>query len=199
MNKLCPMPGCSVERITRDGPGFLHVAAHGTRPGNRCPDCRRASRAVHSRYRRRPTDLPSLGRALRIDLRVRRFYCRNAACARRTFAERLPELLRPHARRTRRLAEAQGRVGVALGGEAGARLLQHLSMPASADTVLRLVRGLPLPEQEPPRVRLYPSATEWLAERDDGSGVQAVRVRGAHQERVHAWQAALSLPGLGLN
>ena len=152
MNKLCPMPGCSVERITRDGPGFLHVAAHGTRPGSRCPDCGRASRAVHSRYRRRPADLPSLGRALRIDLRVRRFYCHNAACARHTFAERLPELLRPHARRTRRLAEAQGRVGVALGGEGGARLLQHLSMPASADTVLRLVRGLPLPEQEPPHV-----------------------------------------------
>jgi transposase len=107
---------------------------------------------VHSRYRRRPVDLPSLGRALRIDLRVRRFYCHNAACARHTFAERLPELLRPHARRTRRLAEAQGRVGVALGGEGGARLLQHLSMPASADTVLRLVRGLTLPEQEPPHV-----------------------------------------------
>jgi transposase len=152
MNQLCPMPGCSVERITRDGPGFLHVAARGMGPGGRCPDCGRASRAVHSRYRRRPTDLPSLGRALRIDLRVRRFYCRNAACARRTFAERLLELIGPHARRTRRLAEAQGRVGVALGGEAGARLLQRLSMPASADTVLRLVRGLPLPEPEPPRV-----------------------------------------------
>ena len=146
------MPGCGVERITRDGPDFLHVAAHGTRPGSRCPDCGRASRAVHSRYRRRPADLPSLGRALRVDLCVRRFYCRNADCARRTFAEGLPELLGPYARRTRRLAKAQGRVGVALGGEGGARLLQHLSMPASADTVLRLVRGLPLPEQEPPRV-----------------------------------------------
>ena len=152
MNELCPMPGCSVERITRDGPGFLHIAAHGTRPGGRCPDCGRASRAVHSRYRRRPADLPSLGRAVGVDLRVRRFYCRNAACARRTFAERLPELLGPRARRTCRLAEAQGRVGVALGGEGGARLLQHLAMPASADTVLRLVRGLPLPEPEPPRV-----------------------------------------------
>jgi transposase len=146
------MPGCSVERITPDGPGFLHIAAHGTRPGGRCPDCGRASRAVHSRYRRCPADLSSLGRAVRVELRVRRSYCRNAACARRTFAERLPELLGPRARRTRRLAEAQGRVGVALGGEAGARLLRHLAMPASADTVLRLVQGLPLPEPEPPRV-----------------------------------------------
>jgi transposase len=151
MNELCPMPGCSIERITPDGPGFLRIAAHGARPGGRCPDCGRASRAVHSRYRRRPADLPSLGRAVRVELCVRRFYCRNPACARRTFAERLPGLLGPRARRTRRLAEAQGRVGVALGGEAGARLLRHLAMATSADTVLRLLRGLPLPEPEPPR------------------------------------------------
>ena len=152
MNELCPMPGCSIERITRDGPGFLHIAAHGARPGGRCPDCGRASRAVHSRYHRRPADLPSLGRSVGVELRVRRFYCRDAACPRRTFAERLPELVAPHARRTRRLAEAQGRVGAALGGEASARLLPRLAMPASADTVLRLVRRMPLPAQpEPPR------------------------------------------------
>src|SRR3954454_21952391 len=152
MNELCPVPGCSVERITRDDPGLLRIAAHGTRPGGRCPDCGRASRAVHSRYRRRPADLPALGRAVGVALCVRGFYCRNAACARRTFAERLPGLLGPRARRTGRLAEAQGRGGVALGCEAGARMLQRLAMPASADTVLRLVRGLPPPEPEPTRV-----------------------------------------------
>src|SRR4051795_5883987 len=151
MNKLCPMPGCRVKQITREDPGLLSITAKGMRPGGRCPGCGQASRAVHSRYRRRPADLPSLGRAVRLDLRLRRFYCRNAACTRRTFAERLPELIRPHARRTGRLAQAQARVGVALGGEGSARLFQHLAMPASADTVLRLVRNLPLPEPEPPR------------------------------------------------
>ena len=145
------MPGCRVEAITPGDPNLFHVAAHGTRPGGRCPNCGRASRAVHSRYRRHPADLPSLGHRVRVGLRVRRFYCRNPGCARRTFAERLPELVAPHARRTRRLAEAQARAGAALGGEAGARLLPRLAMPASADTVLRLVRKLPLPEPEPPR------------------------------------------------
>ncbi len=48
--------------------------------------------------------------------------------------------------------EAQERVGVALGGEAGARLLHHLAMPASADTVLRLICRRPLPEQGALRV-----------------------------------------------
>jgi transposase len=167
MSELCPMPGCRIERITRESPDLLHIAAHGTRPGGRCPDCGRASRAVHSRYRRRPADLPSLGRAVRVGLRVRRFYCRNAACARRTFAERLPELVRPHARRTCRLAEAQGRVGAALGGEGSARLLRRLSMPASADTVLRLVRSLPLPEQEAPRAV---AVDDWAVRRGRGYG-----------------------------
>ena len=85
-------------------------------------------------------------------LRVRRFYCRNARCARRTFAEHLPELVAHHARRTCRRGEAQGRVGVALGGASGARLLQRLAMPASAGTVLRRVRRLPLLEAEAPSV-----------------------------------------------
>jgi hypothetical protein len=101
---------------------------------------------------RRPADLPCLGRQVRLELAIRRLYCRNPACARQTFVERLPGLVAPRAQRTRRLADAQGRVGVALGGAAGARLLDHLSMPASSATVLRLMRGLPLPRRAAPRV-----------------------------------------------
>ena len=151
MNELCPMPGCRVERITREAPDLFHIAARGTRPGGRCPDCGRASRAVHSRYQRRPADLPSLGTRVRVGVQARRFYCRNPGCARRTFAERLPELVAPRARRTLRLAEVQGRLGATLGGEAAAKILPRLAMPASPDTVLRLVRALPLPEPETPR------------------------------------------------
>ena len=146
MNKFCPMPDCRVEAITPSGPDLLHVDARGIRPGGCCPDCGRASRAVHSYYCRHPADLPSLGRRVEATLRVRRFYCRNPRCARQTFAEKLPELV------ARRLGEAQGRAGMALGGEAGARLLRHLAMPASADTVLRLIRRLPPPVVPAPRV-----------------------------------------------
>ncbi len=147
-----PMADCCVEQATPEASNLLTITARGTGSGNRCPDCGRASRAVHSRSRREPADLPSLGRRVGVTLRVRRFRCRNAACARRTFAERLPDLVAPHARRTGRLAAAQARVGVALGGNAGSRLLHHLAMPASPDTLLRLVRRLPLPAPAPPRV-----------------------------------------------
>src|SRR3954454_17560093 len=174
MNKLCPMPGCRVKQITREDPGLLSITAKGTRPGGRCPGCGQARRADHSRYRRRPADLPALGRAVRVDLRLRRSYCRNAACTRRTFAERLPELIRPHARRTCRLAQAQARLGAALGGEGSARLLQHLAMPASADTVLRLIRSVPLPEPEPPRVV---GVDDWALRKGSAQGLCARALR----------------------
>ena len=107
---------------------------------------------MHSRYERHLADLPSLGRLVSVHLWVRRFYCRNIDCARQTFVERLPKLAVPFARRTCRLAAAQGQTGLALGGEASARLLSGLSMPVSADTVLRLVKATPLPDQPAPRV-----------------------------------------------
>jgi len=147
-----PFPGCRVEQVIRLGPEREEIALQATCPQAFCPTCFTPSTAVHSWYRRHPADLPNLGQAVGLQLSVRRFYCRNGACPRQTFAEALPELLSPRARRTQRLATAQGRAGVACGGEAGARLLQQLAMPTSADTVLRLVRGLPLPTAEAPRV-----------------------------------------------
>jgi len=149
MTDFFPMPGCRVDQVALEVQTSLHIAARG--PAVDAPIAGGPSQAVHSRYRRKPADLPSLGRQVHAGLQVRRFYCRNTKCARRTFAEGLPELVEPYARRTCRLAETQGRVGVALGGGAGAKLAHCLAMPASADTVLRLIRRLPLPEQDTPR------------------------------------------------
>src|SRR3978361_1234200 len=136
MNNFWPLPDCRVEQVIPANPTHLHIAAHSHRLGQRCPGCGRTSRAVHSRYDRYLADLPSLGRTVSIHLRVRRLYCRNTACPRQTFVERLPHLMAPFARRTCRLAEAQAQTGAALGGEASMRLLSRLSMPVSADAVL---------------------------------------------------------------
>src|SRR3954447_25730515 len=152
MNELFLIPGCRTEQVTRPGPTTIEISTQGTQSSAACPNCHALSQAVHSRYRRRPADLPSLGSAGRLDLLVRRFYCRNIACTRRTFAEPLPDLLAPRARRTRRLSATQGEIGVACGGEAGARLLRHLGMPTSPDSVLRLVRAIPLPACGAPRI-----------------------------------------------
>jgi transposase len=149
---LCFLPGCDVDRVIRRDPHQLVIVAHHRRDHGRCPGCGTISSAVHSRYEHHPTDLPSFGQAVRLRLQVRRFYCHHLACRRRTFAEPLQTLLPPRARRTRRLARVQGRIGLALGGEAGARLLPHLAMTTRADPLLRLVRRLPLPPPKEPRV-----------------------------------------------
>nr|WP_254624215.1 transposase family protein [Myxococcus sp. CA033] len=88
--------------------------------GARCPSCQTPSTAAHGSYVRRPADLPAAGRVVQLELRVRRFCCRNPECSRRTFAERPVRLLAAQARRTRRLATAQCAVAITAGAKAGA-------------------------------------------------------------------------------
>jgi transposase len=136
MTLLCPLPGCRLVHVTRDGPGALTVLAQARHDHARCPTCRTLSTSVHSRYHRRPADLPVRGNAVLLQLAVRRFYCRDLAYLRSTFAVRFPELLARAAQRACRLARAHAKTRLALGGLPAARLLAHLAMPTSATTLL---------------------------------------------------------------
>ena len=104
--------------------------------------CCSPSRRVHSRYQRQLHDLPWQGRPVTIHLAVRRFHCLVRHCARRTFAERLTDVAHSFGRRTGRLRDLQHHLGLALGGEAGARLATRISAPTSPDTLLRLASAL---------------------------------------------------------
>jgi transposase len=81
-----------------------------------------------------------------IEVAARRFHCLNRGCGRRTFAERLTEVARRSGRRTGRLRELQHHLGLALGGEAGARLAARIAVPTSPDTLLRLASARPSPD-----------------------------------------------------
>jgi transposase len=76
---------------------------------------------------------------------VRRFFCDNAVCHRKVFAEQLPELMLPYARRTVRHNAALTTIGLAHGGEAGRHTAQALGFRVSAATLLRRVRAIPDP------------------------------------------------------
>lgn len=117
-----------------------------------CPDCGQPSAHLHSRRRRSIADLPWQGLAVRLDLQLRRFYCRAANCARRTFTERVPRVVAPYARRTVRLAEVVQAVAFALGGEGGARLLAALGLQGSPDMLLRTIRQAARPAEITPKV-----------------------------------------------
>ena len=117
-----------------------------------CPLCAVASGRVHSHYTRTLADLPWQGRRAAIQVRARRFRCATAGCPRRVFAERLPDVAQPRARRSARLGSIQRHIGFALGGEPGSRLAARLAMPVSGDTLLRLVRAGTFAASPPPRV-----------------------------------------------
>jgi hypothetical protein len=127
-----------VERI-RSTDGRVQVPAETHGRFGRCPGCQRRSCHVHSHYQRTLADCPCMGRALTLQVRVRRFRCRVPWCPRRVFTERLPDVAIPWARQTERQRLQLQRQGMDLGGEAGARHCRAEALAVSARTLLRLV------------------------------------------------------------
>jgi transposase len=136
--------GVRVERLWREGT-TLHLAVVATRHWACCPLCQRRSRRRHSQYTRTLADLPCAGDRVVLHLHVRRFVCRVRWGRRKLFAERLPDLVEPFARRTTRLSAHLLRTAFALGGEGGAAHAAAEGTPVSARTLLRLIRSAPLP------------------------------------------------------
>lgn len=87
-----------------------------------------------------------------LHVEVRRLRCANRRCPQRIFAERAEAVVNRYARRSVRLRDVQRSVGLALGGEAGARLIERLGMPVSPDTMLRIVRNGQSAHRPTPRV-----------------------------------------------
>ena len=70
MNMPFLLPGCHVSAVQRNDSASVHLAAHGRKRSGRCPGCSKTSTQLHSRYLRRPADLPSLGGCVRVNLEV---------------------------------------------------------------------------------------------------------------------------------
>jgi transposase len=106
----------------------LTVEVISTRLCARCPGCGTPSDAIHCQYQRTVQDVPCGGRMVVLRLRVRKFCCRVPTCARKVFAERLPELVRPWARVSNRLLEEIKAIGLAASAEVSERLTPQLGM-----------------------------------------------------------------------
>jgi transposase len=137
--------------VEKDG-GGLFLQAHITTIKSECPSCGFTSGRVHSRYVRHPADLPIAGHNVEFSLTVRRFFCDNSECSKRTFAEQVPVLLAPKARRTTRQSCFLKELAFALGGKPGARLALKQGIKVGRDTLLRLIRKTPVPDYATPRI-----------------------------------------------
>jgi transposase len=130
----------------------ITLSVHSTQASAPCPLCDTPARRIHSRYARTLADVPWAEYRVRLQLRVRKWFCRNRHCRRRIFTERLPTVAAPWARRTLRLAQRFAALGVALGGKAGVRLGHQWGLAVSRNTLLRLLRKLPVPPRATPTV-----------------------------------------------
>lgn len=110
-----------------------------------CPVCNQPTPKIHSRYERFLADLPWADYSITLQLQVRKFFCINTWCKRRIFTERLTNVTAPWARRTIRLAQRLSAIALANGGAAGVRLSQQLGIKISCNTLLNLIRSIPLP------------------------------------------------------
>ncbi|WP_189097920.1 ISL3 family transposase [Streptomyces kronopolitis] len=131
-----------VDGVRAEGAGIALTARTVTREAA-CPDCGAVSGRAHGGYRRRLADLAAAGQQVVIELLVRRFLCPSAGCGRRTFVEQVDGLTERFARRTPLLRRSLEKIALALAGRPGARLAAHLSVPTSANSLIRLVRRLP--------------------------------------------------------
>lgn len=131
----------------------LVMVLRATGKGGHCPECHQQSQRIHSRYRRKLSDLPWEGIPVRIELRVCRFFCDSEDCGQQIFTERLPKTVQRYSRRTCRLSTSLQQITSALGGSAGSRLAKQLGILASGSTLLRqLRRKLIKPSAQGPRV-----------------------------------------------
>jgi transposase len=112
------IPGFVIDAVRRVKAELI-IEAHTARPSARCPRCQQPSSRVHSRDIRSPRDLPVSHQRVQLRLRVRRFFCDQPAYPRRTFAERLIDLVPVRAGRTARLTQALAALGFALVGAVG--------------------------------------------------------------------------------
>lgn len=108
--------GFVVEGVSDDLVGTV-IAVRPAIKTSPCPGCGTVSARIHSRYRRRLTDLPIANRPVQIVIQAHRFHCDAVICGRRIFAERFDKnVLAPWARRTARLDHIVRCLGLALGG-----------------------------------------------------------------------------------
>ena len=130
----------ALDQLIVEGNTRLVMVLQATGKASRCPVCRKESHRIHSRYRRKLSDLPWEGIPVRVELRARRFFCDSQDCGQQIFTERLPKTVQRYSRRTCRLSTSLQQITCVLGGSAGSRLAKQLGILASGSTLLRELR-----------------------------------------------------------
>lgn len=119
---------------------FLVFEVESVKETANCPECGKPAYEVHSRYTRTLNDLSILNYKVQLKVRVRKFFCRNAGCIRRIFAEQLIGLADKYSRKTFRLTEALLKLSMITSAEAASKIAATIAYGTSPNTLLRLIK-----------------------------------------------------------
>jgi transposase len=141
LEPLCPGPAAwRISKITVEQDRIV-VCLEPMRAAVACPVCGTDSQRVHSRYRRRPWDMPWGRWPVQLAVHARRFFCDAPGCPRRIFVESFPGILAPYARQTERWRQALLELAHASSAEVAARVAWFLGYRASPDSLIRRQRA----------------------------------------------------------
>jgi len=116
---------------------FIHVSS--LREKAICPYCGQASGHIHSRKTRTLKDLPMQGKKVKILLEQKKHFCKNEACANKTFAERFG-FFEPKATKTKRLQEEILRIALTQSSVAASQYLRNSVAEVCKSTICNLLK-----------------------------------------------------------
>lgn len=137
---LCPDPSFWRLSLISLLPGHIVLHLEPLCSSSHCPLCDVESTRVHSRYQRKPWDLPWSTWPVQLVVHTRKFFCDNKLCSRRVFTERFPGVLKSYARKTTRLRDVLLELAHASSAEAAARVGRRMGYIVSPDTLIGLQR-----------------------------------------------------------
>ncbi|MFE4924747.1 ISL3 family transposase [Streptomyces sp. NPDC056661] len=125
------------------------VRAFSRTPIRSCSACGVPSRRVHSRYGRRISDRPVAGRSTSIQLPVRRFFCNNTECMRRTSSSRSTGSVSDTARPARGCVSCCMPSRLSSEGAPDPGLCRKMGVPAGRMRLLKLLHAPPVAQRAP--------------------------------------------------
>ena len=116
---------------------FINVSS--VRENVLCPYCGQASAQIHSRKIRTLKDLPMQGKKVKILLAQNKYFCKNKACVKKTFAERF-NFFAPKATKTNRLQKEILRVALTQSSVAASQYLRNSVAEVGKSTICNLLK-----------------------------------------------------------
>ena len=119
--------------------GIIYIYCDTEKQKTKCKYCGQESENVHSTYTRTISDLPIQSYKVKLIINVKKYFCKNAKCQHKTFAEPL-EFIEDNAIRTKRLDNYINGIGLKTSSKDAERQIKSTHVDISNNTILRIIK-----------------------------------------------------------